>query len=693
VEATLALAYGPSGLGLTEQELLDFFPGPAFLAWNRMANMDGPWSGPLTKAWRDRRAGLSARVFARMRELGMQPVLQGFSGHIPCALQRVFPEMKMAPRPHWNGFNSTCLLDPSDTAHFGRIAEAFYRAQEQLYGTSHLYAADQWNEMEPAPGSSADFLRAQSAAVYGAMAAFDPSAKWVMQAWFLVALSLCNAGQQSQCGRFWEQGATPRKGGGKDYPLVRAYLAGVPRGSLLMLDLEADLFPVYDLVEGFYGHEFLWLTIHNFGRKTGMYGDLAGASSGPARAAGTPSFRGIGLAPEGVHQNPVYYELIAEMGWRREAPNIAQEWVPQYALARYGPEVLSADVLEAWRLMTDATVGGVYTTSFDVSAAGTINGPASFALGGPSLTAGPPGHNATTECTVWGLLLRGAEAAGGELPTTLRYDLVDSTRQSLDNLLWDVGRVLEAAWRRRDAAGVLSAAAAWREVAEALDRVLNTDRNFMLGPWIADAVATAAQDGEQQRQLLEYNARNQITLWGPTTAYINDYARKMWGGLVASYYVRGRWGILLGAVEAAARNGSFPPLDPAAIGAATATFEVQWQTNFSESFPTSEQEDAVQVSSWAHSKFADPRLATRDFREVQGSGTPAADAGAELLAQPAWTRAEGTLAFLCALDAACEGFATDGRLLRRVPEAGVRCAPGVRLYKRRELRAEQLIFS
>merc|ERR1719262_806487 len=118
---------------------------------------------------------------------------------------------------------------------------------------------------------------------------------------------------------------------------------------------------------------------------------------------------------------------------------------------------------------------------------------------------GPPGHNATTECAVWGALLRGAKSAAGQLPTTLRYDLVDITRQSLDNLLWDVGRVLEAAWKRRDASGVASAAAAWREVAQALDSVLNTDRNFMLGPWIADAVATAEEDGDEQRRLLEYN--------------------------------------------------------------------------------------------------------------------------------------------------------------------------------------------
>ena len=35
--------------------------------------------------------------------------------------------------------------------------------------------------------------------------------------------------------------------------------------------------------------------------------------------------------------------------------------------------------------------------------------------------------------------------------------------------------------------------------------------------------------------LPRYNARNILTLWGPT-GQINDYAKKEWGGLVRDYY-------------------------------------------------------------------------------------------------------------------------------------------------------------
>lgn len=60
----------------------------------------------------------------------------------------------------------------------------------------------------------------------------------------------------------------------------------------------------------------------------------------------------------------------------------------------------------------------------------------------------------------------------------------------------------------------------------------------MLGPWVAAARAAATSPAEAD--LLEFNARNQVTLWGPGAGgpSIVDYARKQWGGLVRSYYLQ-----------------------------------------------------------------------------------------------------------------------------------------------------------
>ena len=58
------------------------------------------------------------------------------------------------------------------------------------------------------------------------------------------------------------------------------------------------------------------------------------------------------------------------------------------------------------------------------------------------------------------------------------------------------------------------------DILEDLDRILATNKNFLLGPWLESAKALATNS--QERKLYEFNARNQITLWGPD-GQILDY--------------------------------------------------------------------------------------------------------------------------------------------------------------------------
>ena len=72
-----------------------------------------------------------------------------------------------------------------------------------------------------------------------------------------------------------------------------------------------------------------------------------------------------------------------------------------------------------------------------------------------------------------------------------------------------------------------------------LDEILSTDPNFMLGPWIAAARSWGTTTAESD--LHEWNAREQLTLWGPTgTSDVVDYATKSWGGLTSSFF-KPRW--------------------------------------------------------------------------------------------------------------------------------------------------------
>ena len=71
-----------------------------------------------------------------------------------------------------------------------------------------------------------------------------------------------------------------------------------------------------------------------------------------------------------------------------------------------------------------------------------------------------------------------------------------------------------------------------------LDTLVYTNENYLLSSWIADAKQWA-QGNTSYAVYLEYQARNQITVWGPTGEN-NDYASKQWAGLIGEYY-GARW--------------------------------------------------------------------------------------------------------------------------------------------------------
>lgn len=113
-----------------------------------------------------------------------------------------------------------------------------------------------------------------------------------------------------------------------------------------------------------------------------------------------------------------------------------------------------------------------------------------------------------------------------------------------------------------------------------LAAILNTNKFFSLESWLSSARAAAGD--EESRALFEFNARNQVTLWGPDglkdsffqefilKGEISDYASKAWGGLYATYY-RARWALFLEALRGSLRARR--PFDEAAFAAAALRLE------------------------------------------------------------------------------------------------------------------------
>jgi len=292
-EAVYARAYAE--LGLTQQEIWAYFSGPAFLPWNRMGNFKawgaldapGPISG-LDSGWLDAQEALQMQILRAMRAYGMTPVLPGFAGHVPAGLARVFPQANFTVSPAWANFNCSTygcvtLLDPTDPV-FVTVGSTLNKRILAAFGDPSgeevpMFNADTYNEMNPNSGDL-NYLRTANANVYAAMKAADARAVYVMQGWLFYP---------NVSGDFWTSDR------------VRAFLAGVPIGAMIILDLFSDGAPQWSRFESYYGHQWIWNSLIVFGGRRGLYGTLESLTTSPyADRTKSSSLVGIGVTPEAI---------------------------------------------------------------------------------------------------------------------------------------------------------------------------------------------------------------------------------------------------------------------------------------------------------------------------------------------------------------------------------------------------------
>lgn len=166
--------------------------------------------------------------------------------------------------------------------------------------------------------------------------------------------------------------------------------------------------------------------------------------------------------------------------------------------------------------------------------------------------------------------------------STYQYDLVDLARQALCNVFSDYNIVMGREYQLFQFYGVNSSAAVLpvsatltRMIAD-LDTLLATNDNYLLGHWLSDAVKWSNTTSEFNNRM--FNARNQVTLWGPN-GEINDYAAKNgWAGLVGDYY-GGRWAIHQDVVTASVLSGQ--QVDWTAYSVTLDAFKQAWNHNTS----------------------------------------------------------------------------------------------------------------
>jgi alpha-N-acetylglucosaminidase len=553
-------------LGLSDADLNAFFVGPAYLPFGWMGCIDG-WGGPLPQHWIDRHRELQQKILARERELGMRPVLQGFTGHVPAALRGHFPDAKFQQLPSWCEFPPTWFVDPQDPL-FQKVGQAFIEEQSRQFGTDHLYAADTFIEMPP-PSNDPAFLDAMGKAVYKGMSAADPEAVWVMQGWIFF-----NAAQ------FWQP------------PQTQALLGSVPHGRMLVLDLFCESNPVWNKTQAFYGHDWCWSIVQSFGDQTSLHGGLPQILDGLMGAMNDPGrgrLTGTGFLMEGLGASPAVYDLMAHLIARPSAVNLS-EWMADFARRRYGHSHPAAE--KAWTSLLDV----LYDLPGQLPSA--VCQRPKIEIGESRRAVRYPAYPFMQKELegAWRLLLDAhADLRDSD---TYAYDVVNLTRQVLACRAREPYNRIAEAYAARDAQGVAAAGSAFLELIDDMDTLAATRSEFLLGRWIADARRWAQTDKEAR--LYEWNARNQITLWGPPEGVLFDYAAKQWAGLLRDYH-RGRWELFLQRLQESLAADQ--PWDAEAWTKEVRAWEDAW-TRETDSYPTEPQGDSVETALRLLEKYA-----------------------------------------------------------------------------------------
>ncbi|KAI0711286.1 alpha-N-acetylglucosaminidase [Earliella scabrosa] len=513
-------------VGLTDADIATFLSGPAFQAWNRFGNIQGSWGGDLPMTWVKDQFALQKRILKRMAELGMTPVLPSFTGFVPRALATLYPNASIVNGSQWEDFptkfTNNSFLNPFDPL-FITIQKSFISKQREAYGdVSHIYTLDQYNENDPFSGDTA-YLANVTAGTFASLRAADPEAVWLMQGWLFFSSS-----------DFW---TTER---------IAAYLSGAPgNDSMIILDLYSEAQPQWNRTSSYFGKPWVWCELHNYGHNMGLEGNLEELTTGPLTALNSPgsSMQGIGLTMEGQEGNELVYDLLLDQAWSSKPINI-RTYVDAWVARRYSVKPLPKAALDAWRLLSTT----VYSNK-DPNSQATIKSiyelaPALTGLtnrGGHHPTTVPYDTNATVLPALQMLVKASEQHPMLRVVPEFSYDVVDVARQLLSNRFIDHYNALVATYNSTSSPSAIRAAGApLVDLLEDLDALLWTDEHFLLSAWIRDARKWAHGKGKKAyAAYLEYNARNQITLWGPD-GEINDYASKAWAGLVGTYY-KPRW--------------------------------------------------------------------------------------------------------------------------------------------------------
>ena len=475
-------------LGMKEGLALASIAGPSFWSWQLSDCFDG-YLPQTKKESIDKRLELGRKITDRERELGMTPILQGFTGYI----FRTFIQGKIRARMHkseeWCLFPSQYQLSARDTM-FHKVGSLFLKNQELLLGESKFYLADPFLNHPPAKRKSA-FLTGVGTAVYKLISSRGDDSVWVIH---------------SSCAK-------------------KELLRGIPKDRILIID-NGNLCTDSD----YEGYSFIAGTQCNSGDVTAVHGDIAAVSANRFDKLNSDNSDvcGVGTFSDGAFSNEAFrqysYAAVSE-------DNDVDEWLAKYTKNRYGTD--SEAAFEAMMLLKNSCWRSGQPAREHASVVCTRP---SVSLRHAAI--GDSGSEIDYNISdVFAAVQKLIEADGKTYEYEL--DVCDVLRQALSDLANVTCKKALEGYKNKDVEQFEQNTNLFLNIIEDMDRLLLTKKEFSLPHHLTLARELGNDDDEKQN--FEINLLSQITIFGPLKDnMLYDCCWKEWGGMLSTFYAL-RW--------------------------------------------------------------------------------------------------------------------------------------------------------
>ena len=500
-------------MGYSQEQRRNYIADDAAAAWWHMGNLQG-FGGPVSAEQIERDAALGKWMIGAMREVGIEPIFQGFVGLIPSSTSNdQLADSRIFRTGNWvAGFKNPDILDPTCGA-FKTFSEKWYANIKKVYNLTSeadypkYLGGDLFHESSPPSSMSADDQRLCAVNAQSYQQAAFPGVIWILQSW------------QGSPVQNLRNGLDPK------HTLIQALDQGMHNTGTSSASYKNNTTEEY--------LPWVWVEVMNFGGNTGMHGafrrfrnlgNIPGSGTGAAN-----SFKGYGLLSEGLETNPSSYDMFADAFTKPDgaSQNISDvdlpKWLEDYRLRRYGytddnlalaHHICSTSVWDCARNQ-QGTIESVFCAnpSYNVTC---------VSKWGPT-TGTPYPRQVLIEAAR--LYLASAKAKPELLDLeTFRYDFVEIFQQILADKAREMLPQCATSSKLR---------ADFMKFIDLSDQILACSDEWRLDRKEARVKAKAPDTG-----VAAY--RRMITTWTSGSTVLSEYAHRSYAGLMKHYYAK-RW--------------------------------------------------------------------------------------------------------------------------------------------------------